>query len=80
MFKWNRQSMAPAQPDDFEMSGSVVAQLWKRQSKRGRSYWTITFGRWNAYKKKLYMSKQLYPSDLDDIIEVCYMLKKRMRK
>ena len=67
------------QPDDCEMSGSVIAQLWKRKSKLGRYYWTITFARWKTDGKKMYVTKYLYRSDLDDLIEVCLLLKERMK-
>ncbi len=50
--------------------GSVVVQVWKRKSRWGKTYRTISIARWLTNGKRLWLSKHLYPSDFEDLIEL----------
>lgn len=68
----------PETPADEIIVGSVIAQLWKRKSRFGKPYWSLSLGRWKADKRKMFVTRYVYPSDLDDVIEVCLLAKNRL--
>lgn len=68
----------PQENIQTEMCGSVVAQISERRSRFGRNYYSITLGRWKTNGKKMLVSRFLYASDLDDVIELCMRLQERI--
>lgn len=65
-------------PAEEIIVGSTIAQLWKRKSRFGKTYWSITVGRWKADKRKMYITRYFYANDLDDLIEACLQAKSRL--
>lgn len=57
-------------PSTEVLVGSVIGQVWDRVSKRGKHYSVVSFGRFKAYNEKMYVTRFLYLSDLDDLVEV----------
>ena len=68
-------------PEAEFFSGSVVLQVWKKTSRYNKPYHYTTISRWYTNGSKFWLSKQLYPSDMDDLREVTHKFQlSRFRK
>ena len=60
--------------------GSVTVQTWNRESRFRKKYRVISVGRWSTNGRKMWLSKYLYPSDIEDLLEILLTYQKDLTK
>lgn len=73
----DRQQELPA--EEFHV-GSVVVEVWQRRSRSGRGYVELSIGRWRTTPKSMWVSRFLYKSDVDDLLEAIYRTKEAFER